>query len=316
MTPDSAAVTLESHFWHFVFFNVFVIVMLALDLGVFNRQSHVIKVKEALGWSAFWIALALVFNVFIYFWMGTVSGMEFLTGYLLEKSLSVDNLFVFSVIFSYFKVPEKYQHKVLFWGVLGALVFRAIFIAAGVALINRFEWIIYVFGVFLIFTGIKMAFAGDEEVHPEDNPVLKLLRKFIPVTNSYHGEKFFTKEGAKRLATPMLVVLVIIETTDIVFAVDSIPAILAISRDPFIVYTSNVFAIMGLRSLYFALAGVLGMFEYLKYGLAAILSFVGIKMVIHEFYKFPIAVSLGIIAGLLTISIITSILQSRKAPEE
>lgn len=306
--PAVATVTLETHFWHFIFFNIFMLVMLALDLGLFNRKSHVIKVKEALGWSAFWISLSLCFNVFIYFWMGPVAGGEFLTGYLLEKSLSIDNLFVFSLIFTYFKVPEKYQHKVLFWGVIGALLFRTIFIATGVALIQRFEWTVYIFGAFLIFTGIKMALSKGEEVHPENNPVIKLIKKVMPVTDKYHEDHFFVKEGLRRVATPMFVVLLIIETTDIVFAVDSIPAILAISHDPFIVYTSNVFAIMGLRSLYFALAGILDMFEYLKYGLAAILTFVGVKMVIHEWYEFHIGLSLGVIAGLLTVAIVASIL--------
>ncbi|MCS6983963.1 MAG: TerC family protein [Leptospiraceae bacterium] len=306
-------VSLESHFWHFIAFNLFVVIMLALDLGVFNRKSHVIQIKEALGWSAFWIALALIFNVFVYFWRGPESSLEFFTGFILEKSLSVDNLFVFTVIFSYFQVPEKYQHKVLFWGVLGALIFRSVFIATGVALIQKFEWVIYIFGGFLILTGLKLGFAGEEQVELDEHKLLRFLKKHLPFTNEYHGEKFFIREAKKYVATPLFLVLVVIETTDVVFAIDSIPAILAISRDPFIVYTSNVFAIMGLRSLYFALAGLVGMFSYLKYGLALILAFVGIKMLIHHYYKVPIVLSLTFIALVLAVSIILSVIKERKA---
>lgn len=308
----SNTVSLESHFWHFVIFNIFVVIMLALDLGVFNRKSHVIQVKEALGWSAFWIALALIFNVFIYFWLGLQLSLEFFTGFVLEKSLSVDNLFVFTVIFSYFQVPEKYQHKVLFWGVLGALIFRSIFIVGGVSLINRFEWAIYAFGAFLVFTGYRLARSGEEEIEIEDNRVLKLVKKFLPVTKQYHQDKFFIKENKKIMATPLFLVLLVIETTDIVFAIDSIPAILAISQDPFVVYTSNVFAILGLRSLYFALRALLGKFTYLKYGLAVILCFVGIKMLLHHYYKFPVLVSLAFIAIVLSISIYFSVRKSHK----
>lgn len=287
-------------------FLVFVGVMLILDLFVFHRTAHEVHFKEAALFSVFWIGLALAFNVGVYYFLGHQKALEFLTGYVIEKSLSVDNLFVFIVLFSYFNVTGKYQHKILFWGIMGAIVIRGIFIFAGVALINRFEWIIYVFGLFLIVTGIKMAFQKDEEVHPEHNPVIKLLQKFIPVHHDHEDGKFFLKKNGRWMATSMFVVLVTVETTDIVFAVDSIPAILAISRDPFIVFTSNIFAILGLRALYFALAGLMKMFHYLKYGLSVILVFVGAKMIVAHFYKIPIAFALGVIAGILTISILCS----------
>ncbi len=294
-------------------FNLFVIVMLLVDLFVFHRDSHEVKLKEALSWSAVWIGLALVFNVGIYFWMGKQTALEFLTGYLIEKSLSVDNIFVFIMIFAAFKVPAKYQHSVLFWGILGALLMRAGFIAGGVTLIKNFHWIIYVFGGFLIFTGIRMSLDKDKEIHPEKNLVLKLFRKMMPVTKGYEGGKFFiTKEG-RRFATPLFVVLLVVETTDVIFAVDSIPAILAITQDPFIVYTSNVFAILGLRALYFALAGVVQLFHYLHYGLSAILIFVGTKMMLVDIYKIPIGVSLTVIALLLALSIAASLRWPKKA---
>jgi len=293
-------------------FNIFVLAMLALDLGVFHRKAHEVKIKEALLWSAVWIALALAFNVGVYFWRGQETALEFLTGYLLEKALSVDNIFVFIMIFAYFRVPALYQHKVLFWGILGALVMRAIFIAAGVALLQHFHWVIYIFGAFLILTGVKLAMQQDKEVHPEKNPVLKLFRRLMPVMKNYKGAKFLIKRNGRRYATPLLLVLVMVETTDLVFALDSIPAILAITRDTFIVYTSNVFAILGLRALYFALAGIMQMFHYLSYGLAAILVFVGVKMMIMDFYKLPIGISLGVVAGILTISVIASLLHPRQ----
>lgn len=302
-------------------FNVFVLAMLALDLGVFHRKAHVIRIKEALAWSVSWIALALLFNVGVYYLRGPQTGLEFLTGYLLEKSLSVDNIFVFLLIFSYFKVPALYQHKVLFWGILGALIMRAIFIAAGVTLIQQFHWIIYVFGAFLVFTGIKMAMQKDKEIHPEKNPVLKLFRRIMPVTQEYEESKFFVRRAGRVLATPLFVVLLVVETTDVVFAVDSIPAILAITHDPFIVYTSNVFAILGLRALYFALAGIMQLFHYLHYGLSAILVFVGVKMLIADIYKIPIGIALAVIAGILLFSVIASLMRpdanaSVKTPEE
>lgn len=290
-------------------FGLFVIAMLALDLAVFHKKAHEVKIKEALMWSAIWIALALFFNLGVYIHKGPDTALRFLTGYLLEKSLSVDNLFVFLLIFQYFHVSHKYEHKILFWGIVGALVFRALFIAAGITLIHKFHWIIYVFGAILIWTGFKLALEKEKEVEPEKNVVLKVFRKLMPVADRYEGEKFFIRKDGKIFATPLFVVLLVIETTDVIFAVDSIPAILAITTDPFIVYTSNVFAILGLRALYFALAGVMQMFKHLHYGLAAILVFVGIKMIISEHYKIPIWISLSVIAFILCISIIASTLK-------
>jgi tellurite resistance protein TerC len=297
-------------------FNAFIVVMLALDLGVFHRKSHEVKFKEAITWSAVWIALALIFNVGIWHYFGEVKAVEFLTGYLVEKSLSVDNIFVFVLIFSAFQVPAQYQHRVLFWGVLGALIMRAIFIFAGISLITKFHWIIYVFGAFLVFTGYKIARDKGTKVNIADSPVLKFIRKYIPVTNEFAGAKFLIKENSKWHATPLMLVLVLVETTDLIFAVDSIPAILAITSDPFIVYTSNVFAILGLRSLYFALAGSLKYFTYLHYGLAAILVFVGIKMLISDFYKFDPFVSLGIITLILLLSISATFIWKKPANSE
>ena len=296
-------------------FNLFVLAMLALDLGVFHRRSHQVTIKEALVWSGVWITLALLFNLGVYQWYGPQAALEFLTGYLIEKSLSIDNIFVFLLIFSYFGVPERYQHKVLFWGILGALVMRAVFIFAGISLIQRFHWIIYIFGAFLILTGIRMITEKDKEIHPEKNPALKLFRRMIPVTGAYQGSHFFVKEGGRHFATPLFVVLLVVETTDVIFAVDSIPAILAITVDPFIVYTSNVFAILGLRALYFALAGVMKLFHHLRYGLSAILVFVGAKMLLADFYKIPVGIALGVVAGILLISVIASLVHPhRKEP--
>jgi tellurite resistance protein TerC len=293
-------------------FNVFVLIMLALDLGVFHRKNHEVSVKEALTWTAVWITLALTFNVFIYFRFGEELAVQFLTGYLIEKSLSVDNIFVIILIFSYFHVPAAYQHKVLFLGILGALVMRVIFIFAGIELIHRFHWLIYIFGGFLIITGIRMLFSTETKINPEKNVFVRMVRKIIPVTNDYDGAKFFTRVNGAVWATPLFLCLIIVEATDLIFAVDSIPAILAISDDPFIVYTSNAFAILGLRSLYFALAGIEKYFKYLKYGLAVILVFVGTKMAIADVFKIPVEISLGVIAVILAISMLASVRKSKK----
>jgi tellurite resistance protein TerC len=295
-----------------VAFNIFVLAMLALDLGVFHRKAHVVKIKEALVWSAFWITLALLFNLGIYFWYGPETALEFLTGYLIEKSLSLDNLFVFLLIFSYFRVSSLYQHKVLFWGIFGALIMRAIFILTGVTLIQKFHWVIYIFGAFLILSGIKMGLQKDKEIHPERNPVLRLFRRFMPVTDGYEDSKFFIKRAGRYLATPLFIVLLVVETTDVIFAADSIPAIFAVTLDPFIVYTSNVFAILGLRALYFALAGLMRMFHYLHYGLSSILVFLGVKMLISHIYKVPVGIALGVVVSILLISVITSIIRPCK----
>lgn len=312
--------------WLWVGFNLFVLGMLAIDLGIFHRTSHAVSVKEASIWTGVWVSLALAFNVGIYFyWSALVPGssysnseaaLAFFTGYLIEKSLSVDNVFVFALIFSYFAVPAVYQHRVLFWGILGALVMRAAMILAGAALIKEYHWIIYIFGIFLIFTGIKMALDKGEKLDPESNPVVKLVRKLIPVTQDYQGDRFFVRHAGKLMATPLFLVLVMIETSDLVFAVDSIPAIFAVTQDPFIVYTSNVFAILGLRSLYFVLAGVMDKFHYLKLGLAVILTFVGGKMVLVDIYKIPIPVSLGVIIGVLAIAVVASLNRARRLEVE
>ena len=294
--------------WLWVGFNVFVLAMLALDLGVFHRKCHVVTLKESLTWTAVWIALALVFNAGVWHFYGSGKALEFFTGYLIEKSLSVDNVFVFALLFSYFAVPPLYQHKVLFWGILGALVMRAVMIALGAALIAKFAWIIYVFGAFLILTGIKMIVKREEEIHPENNPVVKWFKRLMPVTPDYRGDKFFVRENGLRMATPLFVVLLLVEVSDLIFAVDSIPAIFAVTTDPFIVYTSNVFAILGLRSLYFALAGVMDKFHYLKIGLGVVLSFVGVKMLLaHTAWKIDTLVSLGVIATTLAIAGVASL---------
>ncbi len=300
---------MQHSLYAWVGFNLFVIAMLALDLGVFNRKAHEVRIREALYMSAFWIALALLFNAGIYWQLGADPALKFLTGYLVEKSLSVDNLFVFLLIFSNFKVEPRYQHKILFWGILGALVMRAIFIAAGVVLLNKFHWVIYVFGAFLVYTGFKLLAHKERELHPSENPVLKLFQRFMPFTTEYHSDHFFVQQAGKWLATPMFVVLLVVETTDVVFAVDSIPAVLAITTDPFIVYTSNVFAILGLRALYFALAGMLRMFHYLTYGLCAILVFIGSKMLISHYYKISSLLALSVIAGILALSVVFSLMK-------
>lgn len=290
-------------------FNILVLFMLALDLGIFHRKDHKISIKEGLVWSVIWIVVALIFNVIVYFWMGSEKALQFFTGYLIERSLSIDNIFVFLMIFTYFAVPDKFQYKILFWGIIGALVFRGIFIVLGAFLIQQFHWVIYIFGAFLVYTGIKMGIAEDKEIEPEKNPILKFVRKILPVTKDYASGKFFVKQAGRVLGTPLFVVLVVVESTDVVFAVDSIPAIFAITTDPFIVYTSNVFAILGLRALYFAIAGLMDLFYYLKYGLAAVLSFVGIKMLISGFYHMPDLMALGIIAAILAVSIIVSLMK-------
>jgi tellurite resistance protein TerC len=292
-------------------FNVFVLLMLVLDLGVFHRKATVITVKEALTWTAVWIFLAFLFNVFVFYHLGEEKAFEFFTGYLIEKSLSVDNIFVIILIFSFFNVPAAYQHKVLFWGILGALVMRVCFILAGVELIHKFHWLIYIFGGFLIFTGIRILTQGDLKLNPEKNPVVKFVRKIFRVTPDFEGDKFFIKRENILWATPLFVVVVLIEATDLIFAVDSIPAILAVSEDSFIVYTSNVFAILGLRSLYFALAGMEKYFTHLKYGLSAILIFVGVKMCIADFYKVPIEISLAFIILTLAVAVLTSMVMQK-----
>jgi len=292
-------------FW--ILFNGFVIIMLALDLGVFHRKSHEVSVKEALIWTFVWIFLALIFNVIIYFWRGQQQALEYFTGYLVEKALSVDNIFVFIMIFTYFQIPTKYQHKVLFWGITGALLMRIVFIFAGVALLEKFHFTIYLFGALLIFSGYKMFNHNNSKLDPDKNPVIRFFKRFMPVSPALHDDKFFLKIEGRRYATPLFLVLIFIETTDLIFAVDSIPAILAITQDQFIVYTSNVFAILGLRSLYFALAGVVHRFWLLNYGLAIVLIFVGIKMILIDFYKIPIEWSLLFIAAIITASIFLSL---------
>ncbi len=297
--------------WWWLIFTAVFISMLTVDL-LMRKKDHIIGMKEALLWSAFFVGVAMVFNVVVYLWYDHEKAIQFLTAYLIEKALSIDNIFVFIMIFAYFKVPPEYEHKVLFWGVLGAIVMRAIFIFAGLAIIEMFHWVLYIFGGFLIITGIKMAIKDDNEVHPEKNPVLKLFRKLVPVTKDYHGHDFFIKRGKMLAATPLFVVLIMIETTDLIFALDSIPAVLAISRDSFIVYTSNIFAILGLRALYFALAGLMKLFRFLNYGLALILVFIGVKMLLPEEYKIPIFYVLTMIMTVLSISIVLSLLIPEK----
>jgi tellurite resistance protein TerC len=301
----------QSLLW--ILFNVFILIMLALDLGVFNRKSQLITVKSALGWTAFWVFLSFLFNVFVYFQLGEEKAFEFFTGYIVEKSLSVDNIFVIILIFSYFKVPVEYQHKVLFWGILGALVMRIIFILVGVELIQNFHFLIYLFGGFLIFTGIRFFLQKDDAINLDTNPFVRFLKKIFPITPDFRGDKFFVRESGRLWVTPLFLVVIVIEGTDLVFAVDSIPAILAISDDSFIVYTSNVFAILGLRSLYFALAGIEKYFSFLKYGLATILIFVGVKMCIADWYKIPIEISLAFIVLTLSVAVLASmVIQSSR----
>lgn len=299
--------------WLWIGFNAFVLAMLTLDLGVFHRHAHQVSMREAAAWSVVWIALAMVFNAGIWYLQGTGPALEFLTGYLIEKALSVDNIFVFVLVFSYFKVPAEYQHRVLFWGVLGALVMRGAMIAAGAFLIATFHWILYVFGAFLVLTAVRMATQKEKGIEPEANPVVRLVRRLIPVAPEYHGQSFFIRQAGRWCATPLFIVLAMVETTDLVFAVDSIPAIFAVTQNTFIVYTSNVFAILGLRALYFLLAGVITMFHYLKLGLSVVLGWVGLKMLLTDVYKIPLPVSLGVIALVLALSVVASMLFPRSA---
>jgi tellurite resistance protein TerC len=301
---------------HWVGFTAFVVAMLALDLGVFHRKAHEVRFKEALAWSIVWVTLALIFNAGVWRWFGPTRGLEFTTGYLIEKALSVDNIFVFLVIFSYFAVPKEHQHRVLFWGILGALVMRAVFIFAGAALLEAFHWVIYVFGGILVLTGVKMLLQRNAEIKPQNNPVFRLFQRFVPSVPEYHGSKFWVKKGATWFATPLLAVLVVVEATDLVFAVDSIPAVFAVTKDPFIVYTSNIFAILGLRAMYFLLAGVMDRFRYLKVGLATVLVFVGVKMCIVDAYKIPVGVSLGVVAGILAVAVAASLMAPRPIPKD
>lgn len=302
-----------TNFLPWAIFVLFVLGMLALDLGVLQRRAHVLSFREAIGWYAFWVSLSIAFNVGLYFWRGPQPALEFLTGYILEVSLSMDNVFVFAVIFSYMAVKAEFQHRVLFWGIVGALVMRATFILVGVTLVGRFHWILYVFGVFLVITGGKLLREQKDEFHPDRSPVLRLARRVLPITETYEGASFFVRRGGRRFATPMLLVLLLVETTDVLFAVDSIPAIFAVTLDPFIVFTSNVFAILGLRALYFVLSGAIRKFRYLRAGLALVLIFVGIKMLVAGFYKLPTLVSLGIICGILGAAILASVVRKGKA---
>jgi len=296
------------YFW--ILFNVFALVMLVLDLRVFHRPGHVVSFRESLGWTAMYVALAAAFAVLLFFWQGEQIALEFVTGYVLELSLSVDNLFVFLLVFNFFAVPDQQQHRVLFWGVVGALVMRGIFILTGVGLISRFHWVLYLFGGLLIYSGIRFLFMGDHQIDPAGNPVVKALRRWIPVTNEYQDGKFFIrnpKDNLRLYATPLLAVLVVIETTDILFAVDSIPAILAVTLNAFVVYTSNVFAILGLRSMFFAIARLMKAFRFLHYGLAVVLILVGVKMMAADYYRVPVGITLAVVAGVLLISVAASV---------
>ncbi len=300
-------------------FNLFVLFLLAVDLGVFHRRAHAIRLREAAAWSVLWVVISLLFNLGIYLgWFGHASvaarhqrAIEFLAGYLIEKSLSVDNLFVFVLLFRYFAVEPRYQHRVLFWGILGALIMRGIMIGLGVALIRQFEWVLYLFGAFLVYAGAKMMFQKDEQVHPEHNPVLRWARKFLPMTKEYEGQKLFLRRGRLWMATPLFLVLLVVETTDLAFAVDSIPAVFGVTRDPFIVYTSNVFAILGLRAFYFLLAGVLPYFRYLGQGLSMVLMFIGVKMLAAHWIEIPTHIALAVVGAVLAVAIAVSILAAR-----
>ena len=299
-------------FW--LLFTTFIVGLLLLDLLVFNRNAHEIKLREALGWSAFWVALSLAFNYVVYRTMGPQAGLQWLTGYLVEKALSVDNLFVFLLIFSYFKVPAQYQHRILFWGVLGALILRAVFILVGGALLARFHFLIYLLGAFLMYTGVKMGLSGNApEIDPEHNPVVRFLSRHLPITRQIEGDQFFVRRDGVRFATPLFVVLVMVETTDVVFAADSIPAILAITRDTFIVFTSNVFALLGLRAMYFALASMMRLFHHLHYGLSLILVFIGAKILLESVVPIAMPVALGVVGGLLVISVLASLVWPKKS---
>jgi tellurite resistance protein TerC len=293
---------MEFPLWVWIFFHVVVVIMLAIDLGIFHRSAHEVKFKEAVSWSIVWIVAALAFNVLILVLWGAVPALHFFTAYLVEKSLSADNIFVFAVIFSYFAVPPAYQHRVLFWGIIGAVLMRALFIFAGIQLLEMFHWMIYVFGAFLVYTGVRLARRNEEQVQPEHNPVLRLAQRVLPITPTYHGQRFLVKENGTWKATPLLLTLLVVESTDVMFAVDSVPAVLAITPEPFIAYTSNIFAILGLRALYFVLAGLIQRFRYLHIGLAVILVYIGCKMLISDLFKIPALVSLGIVALVLLVS--------------
>ena len=304
---------MESHISWWIGFHLFVFFMLVLDLGVFHKKDHVVSVKESLFWTAIWVSLALIFNAGVYHFIGSKEAYEFLTAYVLEKSLSVDNIFVMTIIFSYFKVEQKYQHRVLFWGILGALFMRIIFILSGVALINKFHFILYFFGAFLIYTGIKMLFAGDaDEMNPEESLIYKVSKRFFKMTDKFHDQRFFVKIDGVMHMTPLFLVLLIIESTDLIFAVDSIPATLSVTNDAFVAYTSNIFAILGLRSLYFAFAGVVKLFRFLSYGLSIVLVFIGFKMLIEFKYKIPTSYSLLFVLGVLSLSILLSLIIPEK----
>jgi tellurite resistance protein TerC len=303
---------LSGTIWLWIGFHVFIFAMLALDLGVFHRKAHTVSIKEALAWTIVWITLAMIFNAGVYFFSGPEPALQFFTGYLIEESLSVDNIFVFVLLFTYFSVPAAYQHRVLFWGILGALVMRGMMIALGVVLLETFHWIIYLFGAFLIFTGIRMALHKETEVHPERNPVLRLVRRIVPVTHGYERDRFLVRRAGQVLVTPLLLVLLVVETTDLIFALDSIPAVFAVTKNPFIVYTSNIFAILGLRSLYFVFANAMGKFHYLQLGLAVVLSFVGAKMILAGIYHIPTALSLAVIAVVLATAVVASIVRARR----
>jgi len=303
---------MHASIWFWVLFNVFVLLMLVLDLWLFSRKPREVRVREALLWTLFWVGLAVGFGVLIRFTEGSQKALEFATGYVIEESLSMDNLFIFLLIFRYFKVPGTQQHRVLFWGIIGALVMRGIFIAVGVGLIRRFHWVIYAFGAFLIYSGIQMMVSKEKEIHPERNPVLRLFRRFFNVTEDYAGGKFMVEREGRHWATPLLIVLLLVESTDVLFATDSIPAVLAITTDPFIVYTSNVFAILGLRSLYFALAGLMRLFHLLHYGISAILVFVGGKMLAEDYWRIPTYIALTVIGAILAITILLSMVFPEK----
>ena len=298
--------------WLFGGFTVFVLVMLTLDLAVFHRKAHSVGLREAAIWYGVWVSLALLFNVGIFVWQGSTKGTEFLTAYVIELSLSVDNIFIFLIIFSFFAVPPEYRHRVLFLGIVGAIVMRGIFIVGGVALLETFEWVIFLFGGFLVITGVRLALRKEEEAHPDRNPVMRLARRFLPVTQGYEGQKFFVRRHGKLMVTPLFMVLIALETTDLVFAVDSVPAVLAISRDPFIVWTSNIFAILGLRALFFLVAGILPYFRYLKVGLSLILVFIGVKMLTSDIYHMPTTVSLGTVGGILAVTMLASYVVKRR----
>lgn len=296
----------------FIMFNIFILLLLGVDLGVFHKKVHAISVKEAVVWSIVWIVLALVFNAGVFLFAGSAKGLEFLTGYLIERALSFDNIFVFVVIFSYFGVPAQYQHKALFWGVLGALVTRSLFIAAGTALITKFEWVLYIFGVILVVSGWKIMFQKGTQVHPEKNVFIRIARKLFPVTHAHEFSKFVVRDAGKVFITPLFLVLITIETTDVMFALDSIPAVFGVTRDPFIVYSSNVFAILGLRATYFLLAGIMDTFYYLSYGLSIILIFIGVKMLLEVVYPVPTTIALLVVVGILIVAVIASLVRNKR----